>query len=504
MKTGRSQPRVPTSRIRDLNELPPRREGRYVLYWMTANRRRRRNFALQHAVDLAREQGRPLLILEALRVDHPHACRRFHRFVMDGMIDNRRDLEGPGLHYYPYVEREPGAGRGLLAALAEDATLVVADDWPAFFLPKALRAAAEQVGCRMQAVDSVGVLPFRAAGRDFATAALFRRWLQKQLPQALEEAPLPDPLTAPAWAESALPRRGLPKRFRPATVEELGSRAFLQGLPIDATVGEVERIRGGAVAARQALERFLDQGLPRYLEERNDPGAEATSGLSPWLHFGHLATHEVLAALLGREGWSMQKIAPKPTGKREGFWGASPAAEAFIDQLVTWRELGFASAAALPDPQAYESLPGWARATLENHAGDRRETVYSFADLDNGRTHDEVWNAAQNQLRVEGRIPNYLRMLWGKKIIEWSPSPRAALEILFRLNDRYALDGRDPNSTSGILWCLGRYDRPFFPERPVFGTVRWMSTANTRRKLDLDDWLDRHGSASERLPYADP
>ncbi len=152
------------------------------------------------------------------------------------------------------------------------------------------------------------------------------------------------------------------------------------------------------------------------------------------------------------------------------------------------------------DYDQYESLPDWAQATLAKHAGDPRKFVYSLAELAAARTHDPLWNAAQRQLLADGRMHNYLRMLWGKKILEWSPSPRAALSQMIELNDKYALDGRDPNSYSGIFWTLGRYDRPWGPERPIFGTVRYMSSDNTARKLDVKGYLARHGASDTQEP----
>jgi deoxyribodipyrimidine photo-lyase len=170
------------------------------------------------------------------------------------------------------------------------------------------------------------------------------------------------------------------------------------------------------------------------------------------------------------------------------------SAEAFLDQLVTWRELGLNAAVHLPGHETFGSLPDWARRTLAEHASDRRPHVYSLSALDGGHTHDALWNAAQRQLREEGTIQGYLRMLWGKKVLEWSPTPEQAAEALIELNNRYALDGRDPNSYSGIYWCFGRYDRPWGPRRSVFGTVRYMSSANTARKLRLAEYLERFGS----------
>jgi deoxyribodipyrimidine photo-lyase len=200
----------------------------------------------------------------------------------------------------------------------------------------------------------------------------------------------------------------------------------------------------------------------------------------------------VLARVGAREGWSAELLPGSGAGARAGWWGMSESAEAFLDQLVTWRELGYHAAARRPDDyDRYEALPAWARATLEKHAGDARPALYAHDRLERGDTGDELWNAAQRQLRGEGRIHNYLRMLWGKRVLEWTPSPREALAALFALNDRWALDGRDPNSASGIGWCLGRYDRPWAPERVVYGVVRYMSSANTRRKLRLTGYLRR-------------
>jgi deoxyribodipyrimidine photo-lyase len=233
-----------------------------------------------------------------------------------------------------------------------------------------------------------------------------------------------------------------------------------------------------------------------YAEQRSDPDKDAASGLSPYLHFGHLSVHAVFEALAQAEGWSPALLAARANGKKSGWWGLGASAEAFLDEVVTWRELGFNFSALRGDCERYESLPEWARKTLEKHAADPRAYAYTLDDLEHGRTHDPLWNAAANQLRSEGRIHNYLRMLWGKKILEWSASPRRALEVMIELNNKLALDGRDPNSSSGIFWVLGRYDRPWGPERPIFGTVRYMSSANTAKKLDVEGYVRRYLNAA--------
>lgn len=486
--------RVPELRVRAANDRPVRPDGDHVLYWMISSRRARFNFGLQRAVERARELGRPLIVLEALRAGYPWASARLHRFAIDGMADNARRFAAAGVLYHPYVEPAPGHGRGLLRALAERAAVVVTDDYPAFFLPRMVAAAARQLDVLLERVDSNGLLPLRAADRVFTTARSFRIFLQRNLRPHLAALPEPDPLRrAGLPALGALPE-AITARWpaAPAALLE-GDASALATLPIDHAVAPAPT-HGGAGAGERALARFLDERLERYVAERDDPDAEVTSGLSPYLHWGHISAHEVLAALARREGrWAPDRLGGESSGAREGFWGMSPAAEAFLEQLVTWREIGFNMCALRPDHLQLASLPGWARDTLEEHARDPRPRLYAKEALEAARTHDPVWNAAQRELLREGRIHNYLRMLWGKKILEWSRTPEEALSIMIELNDRYALDGRDPNSYSGIFWVLGRYDRAWGPERPIFGTVRYMSSESAKRKLRMKEYLARYG-----------
>ena len=480
---------VPALRVRSLNAAPVRPDAEFVLYGMTAARRTRWNFALDRAVEVARELGRPLVIFEALRCGHPWASDRIHRFVLDGMRDNARACELEGVAYLPYVEPADGAGKGLLSALAGSACSVVTDDFPGFFLPR-MTAAAARLPVRLEAVDSNGLLPLRATGRVFDRAVDFRRFLQRELPGHLQDRPRTHPLTTELPRLEALPAEVL-RRWPPADAALLEGKVPLSSLPIDHAVPPVPSA-GGEKAALTALDRFVKERLPLYAEGRNEPGHDVTSGLSPYLHFGHVSAHQVLDSLARAEGWRADREFPKPSGKREGWWGMSANAEAFLDQLVTWRELGLNYASLRDDIAEYASLPAWARATLDLHRGDPRSHVYSFDQLERAATHDEVWNAAQRQLRLEGRIHNYLRMLWAKNVLQWSASPEEAARTLVALNDRWAIDGRDPNSYSGIFWTFGRYDRPW-PERRVLGTVRAMTSDSTRRKLDVAPYLARYG-----------
>jgi deoxyribodipyrimidine photo-lyase len=471
-------------------------DGAYVLYWMVAQRRTHHNFALQHAVWHATRLGKPLVVLEALRVDYPHASDRLHHFVLDGMADNAARFVAAGVRYLPYIERSVRAGRGLLATLAERACVVVSDEYPCGFIPRMQAVAASRISTRLELVDANGIIPLRAPGSAFTTAHSLRRFIQREGHPHLLARPLADPLAKLDVTGKARISADIARRWALATAAELDhARDFVARLPIDHAVARVP-LRGGSIAAAARLRKFVAKQLSSYAEHRNHPDDDASSGLSPYLHFGQLGAHEVVAAVLAHERWDPGKLGDyrDMQGGRAGWWGVSAPAEAFLDQVVTWRELGYLHCWHTPNHLEYVSLPAWARATLDAHRRDIRPELYTLPELERSQTADPIWNAAQRQLVVEGRMHNYLRMLWGKKLLEWSPTPEHALERMILLNDKYALDGRDPNSYSGIFWVLGRFDRAWGPERPIFGKIRYMSSASTRRKLRLDAYLAKWGS----------
>ncbi|MFZ5442367.1 MAG: deoxyribodipyrimidine photolyase [Myxococcota bacterium] len=485
-------PSVPEVRIRVLRDEPVRRERELVLYWMTSFRRVRSNFALQRAVELAVELKKPLVVFEPLRVGYAFASDRLHAFVLQGMAENQRRLAKSPAHYFPFVETEPGEGRGLLEALAARACAVIGDDWPSFFVPRMQAAAAKRLDVRFEVVDSNGLYPMHHTERVFTTAHSFRTHLQKELPPHLMDVPREDPLEGVKLPSLArLPVSG----WSSAPKELLAAPpAALQALPIDHSVPVVPHREGGSAAAEARLALFVAKKLRDYAEARNEPEVDGTSALSPWLHFGHLSTHQVFAALVRHEGWHIEKLGKSIGGAKEGWWKLSPAAEAFIDELVTWRELAFNMASHRPDDfTSLDSLPAFAKATLTKHAKDRRPHLYSIEQLERSQTHDPLWNATMGQLRREGWFHNYLRMLWGKKIYEWSKSAADALKAMEFLMGKYSLDGRDPVSWSGYLWVLGRYDRAWGPERPIFGTLRYMSSENTARKISVKQFIAKYG-----------
>lgn len=488
---------VPAVRIRVIHDLPVDETGEYVLYWMIAFRRGEYNFSLQRAVEWARKLRKPLVILEALRADYQWASDRIHRFVIEGMADNGVHFSRTGkVLYYPYLEPHGGAGKGLLREISAKACVVISDDFPCFFLPRMSDAAAKQIAVRYELVDSNGLFPMRATDRVFSRAFDFRRYLQKELIPHLADVPLKNPLARADLPVITQLSGEIRKRWPAADVAAILKQGRgVPDFPVDHRVPPVDTL-GGSNAAADSLRTFLARRLSSYATDRNQPEKEVTSGLSPYLHFGHISVHQVFDEVVRSVDWTPGNVSPKANGSSSGWWGTTPEVESFLDELITWRELGYNMCSKTDNYDTFESLPEWAQRTLEEHASDRRSHVYSLEQFELADTHDALWNAAQRQLVREGRIHNYLRMLWGKKILEWSASPREALDVMIELNNKYALDGRNPNSYSGICWVLGRYDRPWGPERPVYGTIRYMSSDNTARKVSVKQYLKQYAPAS--------
>ena len=462
--------------------------GDHVLYWMQAYRRLERNHALDHALGLAADLARPLVVYEGLRLDYPWASARIHRFVLDGMRDNARAAARLGLTYWPFVETPGAPARGLVMRLAERAAVVVTDDFPCFVTPAQTASLAARTDTPVVAVDGNGVVPLASLGAPVTAAAHLRPRIHRAF--------------AGAWAHRAARRPRVPKAargaiappFEPADLGDLD--ALLARLPLDRSVPPVPGLAGGAEAAKRRLGRFVTTRLAGVAEHRSEPAPPDTahaSGLSPYLHFGHISIEEVVEQALATTGDAgTAALRVDAIGRRDGFYTRDPDVSSFLDEAITWRDLGYHwHWHRRADTESLDrALPPWARATLETHARDRRTHRYTPEQWEAGETHDPLWNAAQRELVATGSIHNYLRMLWGKKVIEWSATPEEAYRTLVHLNNRYALDGRDPNSWTGILWCFGLFDRPWAPERPVLGRVRYMSSANTARKFRLAPYLD--------------
>ncbi len=485
---------TPKSRIMQANSAAINPEGNFILYWMIANRRPTWNFSMDRALEWSEELKKPMLVVEALRCGHKWACDRFHGFVLDGMRANKQAFANSDISYYPFIESRPGMGKGLIEELSKSACIIVTDNFPGFFLPKMVKSASKQSRVKLEIVDSNGLIPLSATQNAYPSAYAFRRFIQNVLPRIILERPDPDPLRERSRFAPAKLDQSIAERWPQASDELLScDPQKIAELPLDHKVRLVSTC-GGHESASKAMKLFLEKKLSSYGELRNVPDTNVTSGLSSYLHWGHISVHEIFWRLMEMEKWTPEEFGTKATGKRTGWWGVSPNAESFLDELITWREVGYNMCAVNENYDRYESLPDWAIKTLEDHESDYRPYLYSLEELENSRTHDSLWNAAQTELLREGRIHNYLRMLWGKKILEWTPSAREALEIMIELNNKYALDGRNPNSYSGIFWTLGRYDRPWGPERNIFGKIRYMSSDRTKQKVSVKKYLEKYQS----------
>ena len=448
-------------RVRRLNDRPTPASGDYVLYWMQAFRRAVDNAALDYAIERANDLGVPCLVYEALQPDYPHASDRIHTFVLEGARDTAARLSARGVAYVFFLPRDTSEARGAVGKLASLARLVVSDDWPSFVVPAQNRAVAARVECPFVVVDDCAVVPLALLAKPEIAARTLRPKVRRELDAWLK------PLDEPLPRISAARPRDLP--FDPIDLARADLGALVTRCNIDHEVGPVE-LRGGTSAAEALLARFVRGRLSTYHIDRNDPSRAATSQLSPYLHFGMLSARRV--TLVARE-----------QGEGEGL-------DAFLEQLLVRRALAFNFARTRPDHAHWSALPPWARATLAEHTADRRTADLSVVDLEAARSPDPLWNAAMNELRTRGLVQPYARMLWGKLPIAWMRRPEDAHAALVYLNDRWALDGRDPNGYANVSWCFGLHDRPW-PRRPIFGTVRTMTTASARRKVDFEDYIAR-------------
>lgn len=447
----------------------PRRiqpEGEFVLYWMQATQRLDDNWALRFAILEADRLGRPLLIHHEPLPSAPYACDRFLLFELQGAREIAREAARRGLRYQLVLPRTLAAPEAI-GRLAERAMLVVTDHFPTAGVAAHTARVAAESPCRVVAVESAAIVPAASFPREEYAARTIRPKLAKLLDFSLAEV------------EERVPRRDLPDatwrslevdRLDVASLDDDTLRAEVARCEVDHSVGPVEE-SGGVGAARRRLDAFVRDGLAEYAERRRHPDdEEGSSRLSPWLHHGQLAPAEVARAVRAH--------------------GPPGATAAFLDEMVTWRELALNCCLRNPRFDSLAALPEWVHRAMRRHAGDRREPRYTLRQLEGAATHDALWNAGQRELVATGRMHNVVRMLWGKSVLTWTPTYADAFRWLVHLNDRYALDGRDPSSYAGILWCFGKFDRPF-AERPVWGTIRPMSLDRARAKYDVERYVAR-------------
>ena len=448
---------IQPGRIRRLNG-DPIREGRYVLYWMQAAQRAHWNEALEFAIQQANRRALPVVVLFCLVDDFPQASLRHYHFMLQGLQETQRGLEHRGIRMVVF-HGPPAEG---VADLAQDAALLVVDAGH-LRIQRAWRGeVAGRVSCAMFEVEANLIVPvWEASDKENFSAATLRPRIHRKLDTYLR------PLR-----QTGVRRDSLGLRLPSLGIQ--GLEQVLSQLQINRTIGPVSGFVGGTSQARQRLKDFLPHKLDHFADLRNDPTADYTSGLSPYLHFGQISPVYVALQVAKRN---------------------SPAQGDFLEELIVRRELAFNFVFYNPNYDDYQGLASWARRTLDCHAGDRREYVYTLRQFEQAATHDPYWNAAQREMVVTGKMHGYMRMYWGKKILEWSKTPQEALKIALHLNDRYELDGRDPNGYAGAAWCLGQHDRAW-AERPVFGKVRYMNAAGLLRKFDADAYVEKVNRSS--------
>ena len=461
-------------RLRDLNAEPIRARGGHVLYWMQRAQRARYNHALEHAIRLANQQGLPLLAAFSLTRKFPAGNRRSYAFMLEGLRQTQADLAARGI---PLL-----LGRGepptVLAKLAADAACVVTDRGYLRVERAWRRELAEGLACRLVQVETDAVVPADVTSdKEEYAARTIRPRIHRHLAAYL--APL---------EETTLERDGLEHPLAQAYSWD-ATPAPLDALDLPAEPRPVSCWRGGYAEARRRLDGFVAHGLAGYGDDRNRRSIEgdawATSGLSPYLHFGQISPLEVALAVQARQ-----------TDHPEGV-------AAFLEEMVVRRELAINMCLHNPAYDSIACLPDWARTTLAEHAADPRPVTYTAAQLEQGRTDDPYWNAAQRELRRTGKMDGYMRMYWGKKLLEWTPDPATGYDLAVTLNDRYELDGRDPNGYAGVAWCFGKHDQAW-KERPIYGKVRYMNAKGLERKFDMDAYVERIEALEREATEATP
>lgn len=448
-------------RVRKLNHAEPRENAQYVLYWAQMNRRVESNHALAFAADLANQRGLPLLFYEGLTCTYGFSSDRFHTFLLEGVPETARRVAKLGIGYVFHLRKRRADPNDALYRLAANAAAVVTDDYPAFIAAQHNRSVPSRLEIPYYAVDSSCIVPMSHFAKQEYAAYTIRPKIHKVLADYLQ--PVPPIRMKRKW--------NLPVSSLHCEVTEENIPALVASCEIDHSIAPSAEFRGGRNEAERRLHRFLAQNLRRYAKTSNQPSEKSTSGMSPYLHFGHISSLEVA-------------LAAKQYADEHGLIAAE-----FLEELIVRRELAFNFARFGPTPDTLDALPDWARATLRKHDGDARAFVYTRDQFERAATHDALWNATQQEMLRDGKIHGYYRMYWGKKIIEWSPTHQDALDTMIYLHDKYALDGRDPNTYTNILWCFGLHDRPW-TERPVFGMIRYMSLDGMKRKTDVNAYIN--------------
>ncbi len=452
---------VEPERIRKLNEAPERPDRRYVLYWAQMNRRVDANHALLHAAEIANRYRLPVLYYEGLTCTYQYANDRLHTFVLQGVPETAKRLKKVGIGYVFYLRRTTDSPDDIFHQLARDAAAVVTDDYPVFIAHENNRRVPVKLDVAYYVVDSNCVVPRSQIQARQYGAYTIRPRIAKLLPKYLHA---PDPLRVKCRWEESIPSFHV--EVRDKEIAEL-----VRSCEIDHSVAPSLSFKGGRLAAEKLLQFFLQNNLKRFDRYRNEPVEHATSHMSPYLHFGQISSLEIALAV-------------KEHAEKNHLM-----ADSYLEELIVRRELSFNYVSHVESPERLENLPEWARETMSKHAEDKRDPLYTPRQMEQAETYDDLWNATQKEMLLRGKIHGYYRMYWGKKVLEWSRAYQDAVDWMIDTHGRYALDGRDPNTYTNILWCFGLHDRAW-GERPIFGKIRYMSGDSTRRKTNAKAYIE--------------
>jgi deoxyribodipyrimidine photo-lyase len=457
-----------TPRILVRSDSPLRPGARCVVYWMQRAIRIHENSALDVAIDAANILGLPVVVFFSVIPNYSNANLRHYHFLQQGLRDAEEDAIERSVGFV--LRRHPD--NSLEKFLEEvSAAMLIGDENPCREPERWRTVLARRLKLPYWTVDADVVVPSAVFGRDYFLLQHMRPNLIKALPKFLVAAQSPKPQHP--WHQ--------PKSFH---CESLAHDITAGFKDLDRTIKPVDTFTGGTHAALRRLEDFIHHGLKDYEDERNHPEVKGTSRLSPYLHFGNIGPLTI--ALAVESALAKHLI-------------AQAARDRFLDQLIAWRELSVLFVKHNNNYDNWECAEPWAYKTLVEHAGDARSYRYTFEQLERAETHDDLWNAAQREMTETGWMHNYMRMYWAKMILAWAPDPARAYDWAVILNDRYELDGRDPNGYAGIAWAIvGKHDRPWF-NRPIFGLVRPMSGASTSKKFDSQAYIEQHNASAKLL-----
>jgi deoxyribodipyrimidine photo-lyase len=450
-----------SERVQLLNDKPANSGGKYVLYWMQMFKRAEFNHALNFAIREANARKLPLVVYEGLKYYYPWASDRIHTFILEGVEEKRRAFEKLGIKYIFYLQKDENSPKQTVAKIAKDAALIVTDDFPCFIIPKHNAAIVKKAEIPVYAVDSNGVIPMARFEKEEYAAYTIRPKIKKILQDYLQ----------PFEEEKILIKSlDLTVECPDTEITEKNIEKLVSECAIDHSVKPSQIYHGGTANGRKRLKKFLKEILPGYDEARNKPEKDGSSRLSSYLHFGFLSSLEIALAVQDADAPQKSK-------------------DAYLEEVIVRRELSYNFTRFNENYDSLRALPDWVQKTMREHIDDTRAHIYSLEELERGETSDELWNASQREMTETGEMHNYVRMLWGKNVIGWTRTYEEAFAVLEHLNNKYCLDGRNPNSYAGILWCFGKHDRPWM-RRPVFGTIRYMTSGSTGKKFDSKKYIE--------------